>query len=147
MAARPNYPGIFPTRIANLHTEPSQPIAGQPAVIKGYLQWWLVGLWLPLGGATVQIYVNGAYVGFAVTSGDGSFEFPYTFQLPGTYVVKAYYPGSSLYDPSSAVIDVTVLSPAQAAAQNIMLGLIIAAGVGLAAVLVVELVNLAKKQA
>ena len=61
-------------------------------------------------------------------------------------MVKAYYPGSSLYDPSSAVIDVTVLSPAQAAAQNIMLGLIIAAGVGLAAVLVVELVNLAKKQ-
>lgn len=142
MSAKPL--SFVPTRIINLSTQPSQPTAGQAAIIKGTLQYWVL-FWSGLASANVQIFVNGSYVGSATTNGDGVFELPYVFPQPGTYVVKAYYPGNSTFDSTSSVIEVTVVSAAQAAAQSFALGLIIAAGSALAVILAAELISIARK--
>ena len=132
----------FPTRIIDLKVTPTPAIAGEPATISGVLQHEVFpGIWLGLANAPVDIYINGQFIGTVTTNGDGSFELIHTFASPGTYTIKAYYPGSQWDNPTSAETTVTVITQQQAQFNQFIIGLVIAIVIALGGALIYELVR------
>ena len=54
-------------------------------------------------GLPVNMYINGAYAGLAVTGSGGFFEYTYQGMPVGSYTLTASFAGNGQYAPSSAV--------------------------------------------
>ena len=132
---------VFPTRIIDLKVSPSPAIAGEPATISGVLQHNVLGIWLGLANAPVDIYINGQFIGTVTTNGDGSFELIHTFTSTGVYTISAYYLGSQWDNPTSAETTVTVITQQQAQFNQFIIGLVVAIVIALGGALIYELVS------
>jgi len=111
----------FPTMITNFRVSPTRVAVGEEVRISGYLQWHFTDLciWQPLTYSTIEIYANNAKVGETHTDENGSFLFIWYPREPGTYFVKAVYPGVFPYDRcESSEIKVEVITQEQKAAEQ-----------------------------
>ena len=107
----------FKTRIS-LNT-PDKVTPGEPFYISGKLEYESEPyVWKPLGGKSVDIYIDDSYVKSVTTGADGSYSTTVTIYTPGTHTVKAVYHGEGV--PGVEVRAVTPLAVGEGAAEAII---------------------------
>jgi len=95
---------IFDTRIKDFWAE-DRTYVGRPIRVTGKLEFYCVPPhpsclippvpgWKPLRGDKIEIYVNDTKVAETYTSDEGLFTAQVVFDVPGTFTVKARFPGS-----------------------------------------------------
>jgi hypothetical protein len=73
-------------------TAPDVVVAGAPFTVSGRLTANNVGV----GGATIEIYVGTTLVTKTTTGADGGYSASITIPSPGTYTIKARFPGATV---------------------------------------------------
>jgi hypothetical protein len=91
-------PSIVSTKLTI--TAPSVVVAGVPFTVSGRLTADGVGV----GGATIEIYVGANLVTRTTTGPDGGYSASITIPAPGTYTIKARFPGATI--PPIRVLDI-----------------------------------------
>jgi hypothetical protein len=81
-------------------TVPDVVVAGVPFTVSGRLTADGVGV----GGATIEIYVGTTLVTKTTTGADGGYSASITIPSPGTYTIKARFPGATV--PPIKVLDI-----------------------------------------
>ena len=95
-------PIAYPTDITL--SVPSKVPAGLPFEVKGKLTYEASpGSWRGLGGKKVQIYVDDTKIGEVETDSEGNYSLTTKITTPGTYTVKAVFPGEGLTSTAQAV--------------------------------------------
>jgi hypothetical protein len=129
------------TRFSNFGVTPSRLAVGGTVTITGKLEWHTpICTWISLDGKAVEIYVDGARVGTAMTEEGGVFRYYWTPQVAGTYYLKAHYPGDWMYNAcDTSPVRVEVITPEQQQQeqqqQQAMTWAIVIAGVTIAAII------------
>ncbi|MHA1506383.1 MAG: hypothetical protein ACTSR0_04240 [Candidatus Asgardarchaeia archaeon] len=99
----------YPTRISI--SAPQIFPVGKPTTVSGKLEYESSpGVWNPLANQTVYISYNGTDVGTTTTDENGNYSMDVTIPSPGTYTIKAQYPGSGL--PTAGIAG--IFAPAMA---------------------------------
>jgi hypothetical protein len=81
-------------------TAPDTVVAGAPFTVSGRLTANNVGI----GGATIEIYVGTTLAARTTTGPDGSYSASITIPSPGTYTIRARFPGATI--PPVRVLDI-----------------------------------------
>jgi len=102
------------TRIAGLHADNSKPVAGEEAIIAGYLQFYddKAKRWEPLR-AWVNLYVDGIEVDRTATKPNGFFEFRYSSNITGKKKVEVRFAGDDRFKPCRKEISIEVITQEQ----------------------------------
>jgi len=120
----------YPTRISI--SAPTAVRPGEEFTISGKLEYESdAGVWSPLGGKTVTLFYNGNRIADVVTASDGTYSITTSIDKPGTYTLKAVYPGEGLTAGAVALARTVTgfMSPAKSPLpQMIAGGLMLLAG-------------------
>jgi len=86
----------YPTFI-EAFTVPAEVVTGKPFTVEGQLLYeYDTGDYRALPDRVVNIYVNGSLVASPITDADGWFSADITIDAPGSYTIRAYFPGEGL---------------------------------------------------
>jgi len=90
-------------------TSPASAAPGAIVTVSGILRYEdAPAVWVPIGGASIPIYLNGVLKGTAITGPDGSYSLDFTAPTTsGTYTIRAEYAGAEI--PAAAALTVAVL--------------------------------------
>lgn len=121
----------YPTGITI--SAPSKIPVGAEFEVKGKLTYEAApNEWRGLGGKKVTIYANDTKIGEAETDGEGNYSVKVKISTPGTYTLKAVYPGEGLTAGTAALARTTVglmRPPMSPLPQMIAGGLMLLAGI------------------
>jgi len=102
-------PTVRETRITLV--VPSSVAVNQPFEISGRLEWYDGSSWNGLSGTWLSLYYDSTKIADLQTGDLGIFKTTLTITQAGTYTIKASYPGSTYYKPSSATATVSAGAP------------------------------------
>lgn len=54
--------------------------------------------WAPLSGQPIEVYLDGVYLGTAITDVNGVWEYGVHIDHPGLHEVRAHFPGATVLD-------------------------------------------------